>query len=115
MHSSGVESASQRPHLVKALSLLDAVLILVGGVIGSGIWLTAGQVATSLPRAGLFILIWIAGAVISMFACLAVAEVAGMFPEAGGQYVFLREGHRELPAFLFGWMIFGLGQTGVLP
>jgi basic amino acid/polyamine antiporter, APA family len=103
-----------QPHLVKALGLKDAVLMLVGGVIGSGIFLTAGQVATSLRRADLFLLIWIAGGIISMLACLAVAELAGMYPEAGGPYVFLREAYGELPAFLYGWMIFAVAQTGTI-
>src|SRR3954468_10531888 len=100
--------------LKKELSLLDAALLLVGGVIGSGIFLTAGQIATSLRRPDVFILIWIAGGAISLLACFAVAELGGMFPQAGGQYVFLREAYGELPAFLYGWMIFAVVQTGTI-
>src|SRR3954469_16843718 len=106
--------AAGEPTLVKGLSLLDAVLMLVGGVIGSGIFLTAGQIATSLRRPDVFILIWIAGGAISLLACFAVAELGGMFPQAGGQYVFLREAYGELPAFLYGWMIFAVVQTGTI-
>ncbi|MCU1284517.1 MAG: amino acid/polyamine/organocation transporter, superfamily [Acidobacteriales bacterium] len=102
------------PTLVKGLSLLDAVLMLVGGVIGSGIFLTAGQIATSLRRPDMFILVWIVGGIISLLACFAVAELGGMFPQAGGQYVFLREAYGELPAFLYGWMIFAVVQTGTI-
>ena len=102
------------PSLVKGLSLLDAVLLLVGGVIGSGIFLTAGQIATELKRADLFILVWIAGGAISLLACFAVAELGGMYPQAGGQYIFLREAYGELPAFLYGWMIFAVVQTGTI-
>lgn len=101
-------------HLEKRLSLLDAILLLVGGVIGSGIFLTAGQIATSVQRADLFILVWVAGGVISLLACLSVAELGGMFPTAGSQYVFLREAYGELPAFLYGWMIFAVVQTGAI-
>ena len=93
---------------------MDAVLLLVGGVIGSGIFLTAGQVATSLRRPDLFILVWVAGGAISLLACFAVAELGGMYPQAGGQYVFLREAYGELPAFLYGWMIFAVVQTGTI-
>jgi basic amino acid/polyamine antiporter, APA family len=100
--------------LEKRLSLLDAVLLLVGGVIGSGIFLTAGQVAASVKRADMFVLVWIAGGVISLLACLSVAELGGMFPSAGSQYVFLREAYGELPAFLYGWMIFAVVQTGAI-
>lgn len=107
-------ATTAQPSLKKELSLLDAALLLVGGVIGSGIFLTAGQIATSLRRPDVFILIWIAGGAISLLACFAVAELGGMFPQAGGQYVFLREAYGELPAFLYGWMIFAVVQTGTI-
>jgi basic amino acid/polyamine antiporter, APA family len=107
-------SPETQPSLKKELSLLDAAMLLVGGVIGSGIFLTAGQIATSLRRPDIFILIWIAGGAISLLACFAVAELGGMFPQAGGQYVFLREAYGELPAFLYGWMIFAVVQTGTI-
>src|SRR3954464_10217720 len=105
---------ASEPTLVKGLSLLDAVMLLVGGVIGSGIFLTAGQIATSLRRPDMFILVWVVGGIISLLACFAVAELGGMFPQAGGQYVFLREAYGELPAFLYGWMIFAVVQTGTI-
>src|SRR4051812_9916440 len=107
-------AAAPQPALKKELSLLDAAMLLVGGVIGSGIFLTAGQIATSLRRPDAFIFIWIAGGAISLLACFAVAELGGMFPLAGGQYVFLREAYGELPAFLYGWMIFAVVQTGAI-
>lgn len=93
---------------------MDAVLLLVGGVIGSGIFLTPGVIAKSVGRPDLFLLVWVAGGVISLLACLAVAELAGMFPHAGGPYVFLRHAFGELPAFLYGWMIFTVAQTGTI-
>src|SRR5207248_10908415 len=77
-------------------------------------FLTAGQIATSLRRPDIFIFIWIVGGGISLLACFAVAELGGMFPQAGGQYVFLREAYGELPAFLYGWMIFTVVQTGTI-
>ena len=98
--------------LAKALTLTDAVLLLVGGVIGSGIFLTAGQIAVSVKRVDAFILIWVAGGVISLLACLSVAELGGMFPTSGSQFVFLREAYGELPAFLYGWITVAAGQTG---
>ncbi len=83
------ETPSTQPTLSRSLSMLDAVMILVGGVIGSGIFLTAGAVAESLRRPDLFILVWIVGGFISLLACLSVAELAGMYPHAGGQYIYL--------------------------
>src|SRR5262245_265809 len=100
--------------LVKGLSLNDTVMLLVGGVIGSGIFLTAGTIAMSVRNPVAFVLVWVVGGVISLLACFAVAELGGMYPEAGGQYVFIREAYGELPAFLYGWMIFAVVQTGTI-
>ncbi len=100
------------PTLVRGLSLLDAVLLLVGGVIGSSIFLTAKDIAGSLPHPVLFLLVWLLGGAISMCACFAFAEMGTMFPDAGGQYVYLREAYGDLPAFLYGWMMFSVGNGG---
>ena len=108
------DAPKNQPTLSRSLSMLDAVMILVGGVIGSGIFLTAGAVAESLRRPDLFILVWIIGGIISLLACFSVAELAGMYPHAGGQYIYLREAYGELPAFLYGWMIFAVVQTGTI-
>ncbi len=102
------------PHLVRGLSLLDSVLLIVGGVIGSGIFLTPGEIATALPRPALFLLIWVAGGVITLLACFAFAELGAMFPEVGGQYAYIREAYGEAPAFLYGWMLFTVGGTGTV-
>jgi basic amino acid/polyamine antiporter, APA family len=107
-NSTPAESAT----LVRGLSLLDAVLLLVGGVIGSGIFLTSGSIAQEVRYSSLFLLVWVIGAVVSLFATFACAELASMFPDAGGQYVYLREAYGEFPAFLYGWMIFSVAQTG---
>ena len=103
-----------QPTLVRGLSLLDSVLLLVGGIIGSGIFLTAGQIASEVRRPAIFLLVWLAGGVITLLACFAFGELGSMFPDAGGQYVFLREAYGELPAFLYGWMIFTVSVTGTV-
>jgi APA family basic amino acid/polyamine antiporter len=103
-----------RPGLVRELSLLDAVLLIVGGIIGSGIFLTAGPIAGEVRRPLLFILIWAVGGGITLLACFAFAELGAMFPEAGGQYVYLREAYGKLPAFLYGWMIFTVSAPGTI-
>jgi APA family basic amino acid/polyamine antiporter len=89
-------------------------MLMVGGIIGSGIFLTAGQIATAVRTPMFFLGIWLAGGLISLLACFAFAEMGAMFPEAGGQYVFLREAYGEFPAFLYGWMIFTVGQSGTI-
>src|SRR5437588_10956703 len=94
------------PTLLRGLSLLDSVLLLVGGIIGSAIFLTAKDIAAPLPHPLYFILVWIIGGVVSLFACFAFAELGAMFPDSGGQYVYMREAYGDLVAFLYGWMIF---------
>jgi basic amino acid/polyamine antiporter, APA family len=104
----------QSPSLVRGLSLLDSVMLLVGGIIGSGIFLTAAPIATAVRTPLFFLGIWLVGGIITLLACFAFAEMGAMFPEAGGQYVFLREAYGEFPAFLYGWMIFAVGQSGTI-
>jgi len=104
--------SKSEPTLVRGLTLLDSVLLLVGGIIGSSIFLTAKDIAGPLPHPVLFLLVWVLGGVISMCACFAFAELGSMFPDSGGQYVYLREAYGDLPAFLYGWMLFSVGNGG---
>jgi APA family basic amino acid/polyamine antiporter len=92
--------------------LLDSVLLLVSGIIGSSIFLTAKDIAGPLPQPMLFLLVWVIGGVISLFGCVAFAELGSMFPESGGQYVYLREAYGDLVAFLYGWMLFAVANGG---
>lgn len=105
---------SVQPSLVRGISLLDAVLLLVGGIIGSGLFLTSADVASAVKTPLLFILAWVVGMGVSWLASVSVAELGAMFPEAGGQYVYLREAYGEFVAFLYGWMIFTVNVTGSL-
>jgi basic amino acid/polyamine antiporter, APA family len=107
-------SKSAQPELVRGLTLLDSVLLLVGGIIGSSIFLTAKDIAGPLPHPFWFLLVWVLGGVISMFACFAFAELGSMFPDSGGQYVYLREAYGDLVAFLYGWMIFFISNGGTI-
>src|SRR5437764_1465992 len=107
------EPGSQ-PTLVRGLSLLDSVLLLVSGIIGSSIFLTAKDIATPLPQPVLFLAVWVLGGIISLCACFAFAELGSMFPDSGGQYVYLRETYGDLVAFLYGWMLFAVGNGGTI-
>lgn len=100
------------PKLVRRLSLLDSILLLAGGIIGSGIFLTAQDIAVSTRSPLLFLTVWVIGMVITMLACFAFAEMGAMFPEAGGQYIYMREAYGEFVAFLYGWMIFTVSIGG---
>src|SRR5215470_3172281 len=105
---------TDQPSLVRGLTLLDSVLLLVSGIIGSSIFLTAKDIAAPLPQPVLFLLVWVLGAVISLCACAAFAELGSMFPDSGGQYIYLREAYGDLPAFLYGWMLFTVANGGTI-
>ena len=107
-------SQDTKPSLIRGLGLLDSVLLLVSGIIGSSIFLTAKDIATPLPHPVLFLLVWVLGALISLCACFAFAELGSMFPDSGGQYIYLREAYGDLVAFLYGWMLFAVANGGTI-
>jgi APA family basic amino acid/polyamine antiporter len=106
--------SDSKPTLVRGLGLLDSVLLLVSGIIGSSIFLTAKDIAGPLPQPMLFVLVWVLGALISLCACFAFAELGSMFPDSGGQYIYLREAYGDLIAFLYGWMLFSVANGGTI-
>jgi APA family basic amino acid/polyamine antiporter len=108
------QTENTKPSLVRGLGLLDSVLLLVSGIIGSSIFLTARDIATPLPQPMLFLLVWVLGALISLCACFAFAELGSMFPDSGGQYIYLREAYGDLTAFLYGWMLFTVANGGTI-
>jgi APA family basic amino acid/polyamine antiporter len=111
---SALAASENEPSLIRGLSLLDSILLLAGGIIGSSIFLTAKDIAGPLPHPALFFLVWMLGAVISMCAAFAFAELGSMFPDSGGQYVYLREAFGDLVAFLYGWMLFAVANGGTI-
>ena len=90
--------------LLRKLGLLDATLIIIGIVIGSGIFLLPNIIARSLPSRGAILAVWIVAGVLSAFGALAYAELGAMMPATGGQYVYLREAYGPCCAFLCGWV-----------
>jgi len=112
--SAPTETPSEKPSLVRGLSLLDSVLLLVSGIIGSSIFLTAKDIAGPLPHPFWFFLVWVLGGAISLCACAAFAELGSMFPDSGGQYIYLREAYGDLVAFLYGWMLFAVANGGTI-
>lgn len=105
---------SSQVGLVRQLGLFDSVMVLVGIVIGSGIFLTTGIMAKSIPSAGLILLAWLLGGLLTLAGALTYAELGAAMPEAGGQYVYLREAYGPMAGFLFGWVLFLAYQTGVI-
>ena len=96
----------------RTLSLFDATMLVVGGVIGVGIFFTPQAVAQRLPDAAPFFAAWIIGGVLAAAGALTFAELAATFPHAGGWYVYLREAFGRLPAFLFAWVVLLVVSTG---
>src|SRR3981189_515161 len=109
-----IDESGGKRSLVRGLSLLDSVLLLVSGIIGSSIFLTAKDIAGPLPHPFWFFLVWILGGAISLCACAAFAELGSMFPDSGGQYIYLREAYGDLVAFLYGWMLFAVANGGTI-
>src|SRR5229473_3169495 len=108
------KSSPSLPTLVRGLGLLDSVLLLVSGIIGSSIFLTAKDIAAPLPHPAWFLMVWVLGGLISLCACFAFAELGAMFPDSGGQYVYMREAYGDLVGFLYGWMIFTVSNGGTI-
>jgi APA family basic amino acid/polyamine antiporter len=104
--------------LTRTLRLGDLVLVVIGTVIGSGIWVVPGAVLrASGGDPGVALLVWLVGGVFSLLGALTFAELGGMLPEAGGSYVYVREAFGPLPAFLLGWTLFlaiGSGSIATL-
>ena len=98
-----MEIQQKPPSLERVLSLLDATMINVGGVIGSGIFMVPATVAFFTGSTSLFFLVWILGGIVSLFGALSVAELGAAMPRAGGQYVYLNEAYGPLWGYLYGW------------
>ena len=98
----------------RELGVFDASFLVMGSVIGSGIFLTSGIIVSSLPYSGLLWLAWIIGGLITICGALCYGELGAMYPQAGGPYVYLKEAYGKAPAFLYGWTFFFLiGGAGV--
>ncbi|HCC55842.1 MAG TPA: amino acid transporter, partial [Solibacterales bacterium] len=92
--------------LVKALGLFSATTLVMGSMIGSGIFIVSADIARQVNSPGLMILTWVITAVLTLIAALSYGELAAAMPHAGGQYVYLREAFGPLSGFLFGWTMF---------
>ena len=98
----------------RTLSLLDGTLLVIGSMIGSGIFIVSAGITQSLGSAGWLIVVWLISGFITLTAALSYGELSGMFPQAGGQYVYLREAFGKFYGFLYGWSFFAVIQTGTI-
>jgi APA family basic amino acid/polyamine antiporter len=98
----------------KSLNLFDSTAIVVGSMIGSGIFIVSADIARQVGSPGLLMAVWLITGFLTVCAALSYGELAGMFPKAGGQYVYLKESYNPLVGFLYGWTLFLVIQTGTI-
>lgn len=103
-----------KAHFQRSLTLLDGALLVIGSMIGSGIFIVSSDIARNVGSAGWMIVIWLLSGFITLSAALSYGELSGMYPQAGGQYVYLREAFGKLYGFLYGWAFFAVIQTGTI-
>lgn len=103
-----------KPTLERQLTLFDSVMIVVSGTIGASIFIVPADVLRAVPNPAVSLLLWVVVGGITLLAGLACAELGAMYPEAGGQYVFIREAYGRFAAFLYGWVLFTAGNSGAL-
>jgi len=99
---------------VKAISRLDATALVVGSMIGSGIFIVSAEILREVRSPGLLLVVWAVSGIVTLMGALTYGELAAMFPRAGGQYVYLREGISPLFGYLYGWTLFVVIQTGTI-
>src|SRR5260370_26001832 len=114
MSSTGEQAPNESKHLVRGLGPVDATMIVIGGMIGSGIFITSAKSARLVGAPGWLLMGWALGGVLTITGALSCAELAAMMPRAGGQYVFLREAYGRPVGFLFGWSLLLVIQTGTI-
>lgn len=98
----------------RELGLLDGVMLVVGSMIGSGIFIVSSDMVRQVGSGWWLLALWILTGVFTVMAAVSYGELSAMFPKAGGQYVYLKEAYGKLWAFLYGWSFFGVVQTGTI-
>ena len=109
-----MEQQDDDKHLKRELGLLDGTMLVVGSMIGSGIFIVSADMMRNVGSAGWLIFIWVLSGIMTMIAAVSYGELSAMFPKAGGQYVYLKEAYNKLIAFLYGWSFFAVIQTGTI-
>jgi basic amino acid/polyamine antiporter, APA family len=113
-HPLSQSPAKNEPGFVRAIGLFDGTMIVVGSMIGSGIFIVAADISKQTGSPGGLLLTWVLTGLLTVSAALSYGELAAMFPHAGGQYIYLREAYSPLWGFLYGWTLFLVIQTGTI-
>jgi APA family basic amino acid/polyamine antiporter len=107
-------SETEQKAFKREIGLTDSILLVVGSMIGSGIFIVSADITRHTGSAGWFILVWLIGGLMTLIAALSYGELGAMFPKAGGQYVYLKDAYNPLVAFVYGWSLFAVIQTGTI-
>ena len=105
---------SQPSQMKHELGLLDGTMLVAGSMIGSGIFIVSADITRNVGSTGWLIFVWLITGFMTLTAALSYGELSGMFPKAGGQYVYLKEAYNKLIGFLYGWSFFAVIQTGTI-
>src|SRR5689334_22552794 len=106
--------AEQKSSFKQSFGLLDSTMIVAGSMIGSGIFIVSADITRNVGSAGWLILVWLITGFMTITAAVSYGELSGMFPKAGGQYVYLKEAYNPLMGFLYGWSFFAVIQTATI-
>src|SRR6201984_568102 len=112
--ATGTVAAKGEHEFVRAIGLFDGTMIVVGSMIGSGIFIVAADISQQTGSPSGLLLTWVLTGLLTISAALSYGELAALFPHAGGQYVYLREAYSPLWGFLYGWTLFLVIQTGTI-
>jgi len=108
------EAIGEDKSFKRSLGLLDATMIVAGSMIGSGIFIVSADITRRVGSPGWLIIVWLLTGLMTLTAALSYGELSGMFPKAGGQYVYLKEAYNPLVGFLYGWSFFAVIQTATI-
>jgi APA family basic amino acid/polyamine antiporter len=103
---------NSKPHLLRKMNLLDSTFLVIGSIVGSGIFMTTGFIAEYLPSPGFILIVWLFGGFIALSGALSFAELGAMYPQSGGQYIYLRKAYGTWAGFLYGWGFFWVIECG---
>ena len=108
------EPAGEKRGLIRGLGPWDAALVTIGSVLGTGIFITTGDMARAMPHAGLLLLAWLAGGLLTLAGALTYAELGALFPRTGGQYLILKTAYGKPVGFLYCWALLTVIQSGAI-
>src|SRR6201990_3178110 len=114
MQDSAKPSSTSETKFKPVLGLWDGTMIVAGSMIGSGIFIVSADIVRNVGSAGWLIAVWLITGFMTITAAVSYGELSGMFPKAGGQYVYLKESYNKLVAFSYGWSFFAVIQTGTI-